>query len=395
MSSNDWLDKDFYKVLGVSKDVSEQDLKKAYRKLARQWHPDQNPGDKAAEEKFKAIGEAYQVLSDPKQRKQYDALRAMASGGPRFRAGGPRSGSASDFEDAFSAMFADGAQMRFSTAGGDNPLSDILNAFAQQAAAGNAGGAGGPGGAGGAGGPGAEDFGTSYGNPFSGLFGGFGAGQNPAGTGPRGRGAAGGSGPGSGGAGASEGRRGFSLRPQKGADLSASTTLTFKQAYNGATVRLKVNGEALTVRIPAGVRDGQKIRLRGKGRPGTGGAEAGNLVVTVKVQSHPYLRLEGKDLCFALPVTFPEATLGTQVEVPLPDGRTVSVKVPAGTQSGTQLRLPGYGLADASGTGDLVLNVQVAVPETLSRAAKKAVADFEKATKDADPRQGLAEQVRL
>ena len=377
MTSNDWLDKDYYQVLGVSKDVSVKDLKKAYRKLARQYHPDQNPGDKAAEEKFKSIGEAYAVLSDPQQRKQYDALRAMAGGGPRFRASTGRRGSASDFEDAFSAMFSSAPsgsfQTEYTTTGVN--LNDIFNMMGQ-AAAGDVPGASYPGyGAGGG------TFAGSAGAGAGGSFGGFGF-----------PGAGGNGGAGAGGNGGAA-RRG--LFKKNGADLSASTKLTFKQAFHGATVRLKLKGETITVRIPPGVKDGQKIRLKGKGQPGSGGGAPGNLVVPCHVEPHPYLRLEGKDLLFTLPVTFVEAIQGVLADVPLPDGGRVKVNVPPGTQSGQEIKIPGYGLQDKDSKGDLRLTVQVAVPQKLSRAAKKAIQDFSAATQGADPRAQLEKQVVL
>lgn len=365
MPSSDWLSKDYYRVLGVDKDVSDKDLKKAYRKLARQYHPDQNPGDKAAEEKFKSIGEAYSILSDPQQRKQYDALRAMAGGGPRFRAGSSRQGSAADFEDAFSAMFGGGGgpSMRFTATGSGAPdFSDILNMFAQQASA--------------------SDGATAYGSPF----------MTPQ-PGPRPApppSAAGGGRPSGG-----NRRRGFSFRSARGEDLRASTTLSFKQALAGATVRLKVDSKTMTVRIPAGVHDGQKIRLRGKGLPGTGSGEPGDLVVSVRVEPHPLWRVEGKNLCLDLPVSFSEAALGTTVSLPLPDGKTVSVKVPAGTSSGAVLRVSGHGVEGKSGKGDLLLTVRVMVPQTLSKSARKAVEEFAKATESANPRADLAERLKL
>lgn len=362
MTSNDWLDKDYYQVLGVSKDASAPEIKKAYRKLARKFHPDQNPGNKTAEEKFKSIGEAYAVLSDGEQKKKYDALRAMASGGPRFRAGNSRRGSAEDFEDVFSAMFQGGSASSARPNMAD--FSDILNMFSSGAPAG---GSGGPGG--------------SYPNDFSGFSftSPMSSPSNPAASGP---------------GAASASKRGF-FRSQRGADLTASTTLTFKQAFKGATVRLRTEGSTMTVRIPAGVRDGQKIRLRGKGRPGSGGGEAGDLVVSVKVQPHSYLSLEGRDLHFALPLTFAEAVFGGEVSVPLPDSSTINVDIPAGSQSGSQLRVPGRGLRDNNGVGDLVLTLNVAVPQDLSMTASAAVKAFAKATKGADPREGLAGQVVL
>lgn len=380
MGSNDWLDKDYYAILGVSKGVSDKDLKKAYRKLARKYHPDQNPGNRAAEEKFKTIGEAYAVLSDPAQRKKYDALRAMASGGPRFRAGTSRHGTAADFEDAFSAMFTSGfgggnGGMRY--ASGNPDLGDILNMFTNAADAAERGGRNA--------GSGATypGFGTTF--PDSG------AGASFYGNAPR---AGNNSAPGSAG-GAGGGNRWFSFRAQNGADISASTKLTFKQAYNGATVRLKLREETITVRIPPGVHDGQKIRLRGKGQPGSNGGEPGNLVVTCHVDPHPYLQLDGKDLRFTLPVTFAEAVEGALITVPLPDGSTVKVNVAPGTQSGEEIRIPGYGLKTKNGRGDLRLLIQVAVPRDLSKPAKLAMRAFSEATKNANPRAQLERLVAL
>lgn len=379
MGSNDWLDKDYYAVLGVSKGVSDKDLKKAYRKLARQYHPDQNPGNREAEEKFKTIGEAYAVLSDPAQRKKYDALRAMAAGGSRFRAGASRHGTAADFEDAFSAMFTsgfgggNGGSARYTA--GNPDLGDILNMFSNAADAAersrNSGaGASYPG------------FGTTFPNTSASSY--YGNTARPAG------GSGSGNGEGNGGS-----NRWFSFRAQNGADISASTKLTFKQAYNGATVRLRLREETITVRIPPGVHDGQKIRLRGKGQPGSNGGEPGNLVVTCCVEPHPYLHLDGKDLCFTLPVTFAEAVQGALITVPLPDGSTVKVNVAAGTQSGEEIRIPGYGLKTKSGRGDLRLQIQVAVPRDLSKAAKQAMQAFTEATKNANPRAQLDRLVAL
>ncbi|MDR3107326.1 MAG: DnaJ domain-containing protein, partial [Bifidobacteriaceae bacterium] len=198
MAGQDWFEKDFYKTLGVTKDADEAAIKKAYRKLARALHPDANPGDSAAEERFKEVSEAYSVLSDAEQRKQYDSVRAMASGGARFAAG-PGGTAGGGFDDMFSAMFGGGGgtRVRYSTGGAEAfNFDDILGAF---------GGAGGG-------------------------FSGFG--------GP-GRGAAG---------------------PMAGADTRASVTLPFREAAAGSTQVLTVDGQSMTVRIPAGVRNGQKIK---------------------------------------------------------------------------------------------------------------------------------------
>ncbi len=328
MSGQDWLEKDFYAVLGVPKDADAASIKKAYRKLARTMHPDHNPGDAAAEAKFKEVGEAYAVLSDPEQRQQYDQLRAMA-GGARFRAGagGPGAGPAGGFEDLFGGVFG-------GAGGGGSRVR-----FPQGAP-----------GAGGAGAGGFEDI-------LGGLFGGGGFGQTRA--------------------------------ARRGADLSAVTTLPFRQAVEGSTVALGVEGRTVKARIPAGVRDGQKIRLRGKGRPGENGAPAGDLEVTVRVTPHPVFALDGNNLRVTLPVAFDEAALGAEVPVPTLDGGTVRLKIPAGTPSGRTLRVKGRGVTTASGTGDLLVTVQVVVPQRLSAAAKEAVQAFGIATSGEDPRADL------
>jgi len=330
MTGQDWLEKDFYATLGVGKDADADAIKKAYRKLARQFHPDQNPGDSAAEEKFKSVGEAYAVLSDPEQRKQYDTLRAMAGGGARFSAGRGGAGGAG-FEDLFGDMFGTGAgagtggqRVRYTTQGQGQ----------------NAGGF--------------EDI-------LSGMFGGGGFGS----------------------------RR----RPQRGADVTTAATLPFRSAVEGSTVQLTVDGRTMTTRIPPGVHDGQKIRLRGKGRPGQNGGEPGDLIVTVNVEPHPLFSLDGKNVRITVPVTFDEAALGATIEVPTLDGRTVRVKVPAGTPSGRTLRVRRKGLNVKNGPdGDLLVTVNVVVPSRLSSAAKDAVKAFAAANEGVNPREGLIEQ---
>jgi len=312
MTGQDWIEKDFYAILGVPKDADQATIKKAYRKLARELHPDQNPGDAKAEARFKEVGEAYAVLSDPEQRRQYDQLRAFA-GGARFSAPSGAGG----FEDIFGGLFGGGmpgggrTRVRFSQGGG---FEDIL----------------------------------------SGMFGG-----------------------------------GFGPTPRRGADVHAQTTLSFRQAVEGATVSLAVDGRTVTTRIPAGVRDGQKIRLRGKGRSGEAGGEPGDLHVTVHVTPHPVFSLDGNDVRVTVPVTFPEAALGAEITVPTLDGGSVRLKVPAGTPSGRVLRARGKGITTAKGTGDLLVTVQVVVPQRLDRAARAAVEAFAEATADGDPRADL------
>ena len=322
MTGQDWLEKDFYAVLGVPKDADAATIKKAYRKLARTKHPDHNPGDAQAEAEFKRIGEAYAVLSDAEQREQYDQLRAM-TGGARFTSGGRGTGG---FEDILGGMFGAGGttRVRYSTGGGG-------------------GGAGG-----------FEDL-------LGGMFG---------------------------------GGAGFQRGPQPGADLSAVVELPFRQAVEGSTVSLAVEGRTVNARLPAGVRDGQKIRLRGKGRAGEPGAPAGDLVVTVRVTPHPVFTLDGANLKLTVPVAFDEAALGATIEVPTLDGSTVKVKVPEGTPSGRTLRVKGRGVENPKGAGDLLVTVQVVVPQKLTPAAREAVQAFGIATSGEDPRADLIARAR-
>jgi molecular chaperone DnaJ len=324
VASQDWFDKDFYKVLGVSKDVSDSELKKTYRKLARQYHPDSNAGDAKAEARFKEISEAYSVLSDPEQRAEYDQVRAMGSGA-RFTSGG--SGQPGGFDDVFGGMFGGGGGRR---------------AGFQQG--------------------GFEDL-------LGGMFGGGGGfGQSTGGY------------------------RGYG-GPTRGRDFEASTTLDFVTAIRGETITLQPQGgKSLRVKIPAGVSDGQKIRLRGKGEPSPDGGETGDLVLTVSVRKHPVFERDGLNLRVDVPVTFVEAALGATVEVPTLGGEPVRLRVAAGTPSGRVLRVKGRGVTTTKGTGDLLATVVVAVPSHLTDAAKKHLEEFAKAMPDENPRADLLDK---
>jgi molecular chaperone DnaJ len=334
MASQDWLDKDFYAVLGVAKDADTAEIKKAYRKLAKQYHPDRNAGDDAAEQKFKDVGEAHAVLSDPEQRREYDAIRSMAGGGARFTAGGP--GGGAGFEDIFSAFGGGGggSRVRYSTGGG-SPFAG-----------------------GGAGEPDLEDILSMFGGGGGAGFGGQGAGFRA----PRG--------------------------PVKGQDLTARTELSFRDAVEGRTIALTVNGEKVNAKVPAGVKDGQKIRLRGKGAHGDNGADRGDLILTVSVGKHSVYGRDGVNLTIDLPVTFAEAALGATVAVPTLDGSQVKVRIAPGTPSGRVLRLKGRGIATKKATGDLLAKVQIIVPTELSEAEREAVEVLRDARTD-DPRAAL------
>ncbi|QCX78071.1 Chaperone protein DnaJ [Streptomyces sp. YIM 121038] len=388
MSTKDFIEKDFYKVLGVPKDATEAEIKKAYRKLARENHPDANKGNAKAEERFKEISEANDVLGDPKKRKEYDEARALFGNGG-FRPGPGAGGGTFNFD-----------------------LGDLF-------------GGGAPGG----GGAGAGGFGGGLGDVFGGLFnrGGAGAGTR---TQPR-RGqdiesevtlsfteavegatvplrmssqaackACSGTGDKNGtprvcptcvgtGQVSRGGGGGFSLTDPcvdcKGRGLIAETPCEVCHGSGRAK-----SSRTMQVRIPAGVSDGQRIRLRGKGAPGERGGPAGDLYVVVHVDAHPVFGRKGENLTVTVPVTLPEAALGGEVRVPTLGGVPVTLKLPPGTPNGRTMRVRGKGPARKDGTpGDLLVTVEVAVPATLSPAAKEALEEYREATADLDPRAEL------
>jgi molecular chaperone DnaJ len=325
MASQDWFDKDFYKVLGVSKGISDAELKKTYRKLARQYHPDSTQGDAAAESKFKEISEAYSVLSDKERREEYDQIRAMGSGA-RFQAPG---GAGGGFEDVFS---------RFSRSGNSQQadFDDLFTMFGEQGGR----------------------FGSGrFGQPTGGF---------------RGQGG-----------------------PHRGADVTARTTLDFQTAVRGETITLAGDdGKPFKVKIPAGVADGQKIRLRGRGRPSPDGGEHGDVVVAITVRPHPVFTREGLNLRVTVPVTFTEAALGATIEVPTLGGDPVKLRVAPGTPSGRVLRVKGRGVETAKGTGDLLAEVQVAVPTHLDDRAREALERFHELEPKENPRADLMSKAR-
>ena len=302
--------KDYYKVLGVSADASEDDIKRAYRKLARKHHPDVNPGDAEAEERFKEIAEAYHVLGDGERRAAYDR--------------GP---------EQFAQEF---------------DLSEFFQQFGQ--------------GFGGHGARGGVHFDVGGMGDIFDIFGGAG--------GARGR----------------PGSTGGWTPTQAGRDVEVTVPLSFEEAIHGVerTVRYgrptAGGGETASskVRIPAGIEDGKRIRVRGRGEPGQGGAPAGDLFLRVKVQPHPTFSREGADLRVGLPVTVYEAGLGGTIRVPTLDG-TTSIRLPAGTRNGQVIRLTGKGAPKPKNEGqrgDLYVTVRIELPENLSERAKELLAAF-------------------
>jgi len=383
VSTKDWVEKDFYKVLGVAKDAKPEDIKKAYRKLARENHPDQNPGNPEAERRFKEMSEANDVLSSETKRKEYDeARRLFGGGGFRFPRSGGAGGAGGPVDDLFRQA-------------GDSNISDI----------------------------------------FGGLFNGAGGTtrtqRTSASRGPR-RGSD------------VEGEvtvdflqaiEGVTVGMQMVSDAAcdqchgtgakAGTVPKVCPTCEGSGMQTSTSGgvfavtepcrdcrgrgmvvddpcpvchgsgrgrstRTMQVRIPAGVTDGQRIRLKGKGGTGENGGAAGDLYVVVNVRSHPVFGRKGDNLTLTAPVTFNEAALGAEIEVPTLGGVPVTLRVPAGTPNGRTFRVRGKGVAKRDGSrGDLLVSVEVVVPESLSDEARAALTSFGTAVGEVNPRAKL------
>ncbi|MDQ1686989.1 MAG: molecular chaperone DnaJ [Frankiaceae bacterium] len=366
MSARDYVEKDYYAALGVSKDVAAADIKKAYRKLARKYHPDANSGDAKAEEKFKEISEAYDVLSDPTKRKEYDEARTLFGGGGfRVPHGGPAgAGTTFDVGDLFGG----------NAGGGGGGLGDLLGGLF-----------GGRRGGGAAGPRRGADVEAEVTLSFTDATEGAtvpltlsgpqtcptcsGTGAKP-GTTPRVCPVCSGTGM------STNNQGGFAFaepcRQCRGRGLliddPCPTCHGDGQAISSRTIR---------ARIPAGVANNQRIRLKGKGQPGARGGPAGDLIVTVHVQSHTLFGRKGDNLTVKVPVTFAEAALGATVKVPTLDGPPVTVKIPPGTPNGKVLRVRGKGVKKRDGSrGALLVTVEVVVPHDLSDEAREALATY-------------------
>jgi curved DNA-binding protein len=315
------MPQDYYQTLGVSRNASEDEIKKAYRKLARQYHPDRNPGDKQAEAKFKEVQDAYDVLSDKAKRSQYDQFGFAgpnAGFGGGFPGGGPRT----------QTFHFGGGPGGFDFQGIDpENLQDILRMF---------------GGGRGMGGMGAEDMADLFGRQARG------------------------------------GGRGRGRRAAPAQDVEAEVTIPFLVAAQGGTVDLRVGDQTLSVKIPAGVEDGQVLRLGGQAPGG------GDLRLKLRVEEHPYFRREGNNVILEVPLSLPEAVLGTKVDVPTLDGTKLTVKVPAGASSGTRLRLRGKGIKG----GDQYIEVKVVVPAAKDDRSRELIEEFARLNPQ-DPRAGL------
>ena len=305
MAAKDLYEKDFYKVLGVDKKAAADEIKKKYRALARDLHPDKTKGDSAKEEKFKAVSEAYEILSDTKKRAEYDEARSLFErGGFRSPQGGFQGG---DFHDVF---------------GSGNP----------------------------------QDI-------FATLFGG-------------------------------SGRRG----PRKGQDLQTEATITFRESVFGTTLDLHLatdRGQAqdISARVPTGVADGAKIRVKGKGNAGEAGP--GDLFIQLHVKPHPIFSRKGENLVITLPVTFAEAALGADIKVPTMAGDDVTVRIAPGTPNGRTLRVKGRGITKGSTTGDLLVTVEVQVPQRVDGKALEALKSFAEETAAEDVRSDFVSKAKI
>jgi curved DNA-binding protein len=295
MTSND-----FYQTLGISRTASEKDIKQAYRKLARKYHPDVNPGDKSAEAKFKDINNAYEVLSDPEKRKKYDQF-------------GDKWQYADQFASAQGNPF--GGASGFRNAGGDNSSYQYVDM---------------------------SEMGD-LGELLKGFTGGFGG-------------------------------RGRTSRPRQGRDIDTSTEITLEEAYNGTTRLIQdTYGHRIEVKIPAGVKNGQRIKVAGKGEPGLASGPSGDLYLAVSILEHPVFHLNGNDIHVEVPVPLTDAILGGEASVPTPKGKNLALKIPEETQNGKVFRLAGQGMPEVGKDtrGDLFAKVKVILPENITEHEKE------------------------
>ncbi|MDO5068520.1 MAG: molecular chaperone DnaJ [Propionibacteriaceae bacterium] len=374
MSTKDWIEKDYYKVLGVDKKATADEIKKAFRKIARDNHPDQNPGDKKAEARFKEASEANSVLSDPDKRKEYDEARSLFGSGARFG----RPGQGGGFEDLFRNAGGDqgglgdlfgnlfsGGQRRSSTRGprrGADIEGEVSLSFEQ-----------------------AVEGTTVAMRTVS----------DQACTACRGTGARTGTLPKvcvtCEGTGMTSSAAGGVFAMSEPCPDCRGRGLVVEDpcpACDGSG-RGK-SSRTVNVRVPAGVTDGQRIRIKGKGAPGQNGGAAGDLYVDVKVTPHKLFGQQGTNLTLNVPVTFAEASLGAEIRIPTLNGPSVKLKIPANTPNGRTLRVRGKGVRRKDGTmGDLLVTVQVQVPEQLSEAAKEALKEYAEKSGQEDPRAAL------
>jgi molecular chaperone DnaJ len=368
----EWFEKDYYRVLGVPESASAKDIKSAYRKLSRKYHPDANSGDDAAEERFKEISAAYDVVGDADKRKEYDEVRRLGPAAAGFPGGGPGGGpggfsfgEGADLGDLLGGLFNRGGGRRGGSRGGGPHRGQDLEAELHLTF---------------------EDAVTGVTTavhltsdaPCSTCHG---SGAKP-GTSPRQCANCGGQGV------VSDNQGLFSF--SQPCPVCGGRGVTIESpcpTCRGTGVERRPR--EVKLRVPTGVDDGQRIRLKGRGGPGRNGGPAGDLYVVVRVSPHPLFGRNGKNLTLTAPITFAEAALGGDIKVPTLQSDPVTLRVPAGTRSGRTFRVKGKGVPLAKGAGDLLVTVEVAVPSKLSSAERKAVEALREASTGESPRAHL------
>jgi molecular chaperone DnaJ len=386
LSTKDFLEKDFYKVLGVAKGADADEIKKSYRKLARKYHPDANKGDPKAEERFKEISEAYNVLSDEKRRKEYDDARSLfGAGGVRMPGSGGGGGYNFDLGDLF------GNAPGGTGGGAGGRLGDLLGGmFGGRTTTQTRPRRG-------------ADVETEAPLSFGDSIDGATVSLHLAGEGPcqtcKGTGAKAGTVPrvcptceGTGQASRNLGNFAFSepCKSCRGRGLVVDDPCPTCSGSGRA-----MSTRTIQARIPAGVGDGQRIKLKGKGAPGERGGPAGDLYVRVHVAPHPVFGRSGHNLTVTVPVTFAELALGAEIKVPSHRGMPVNFRIPAGTPNGRTFRIPGKGVRRSDSTmGDLLVTVNVQVPKSLDSEARETLETFRKLTGGDDPRADLLRQAK-
>lgn len=317
MAENEWLTKDFYQVLGVSQEADAAQITKAYRKLARQYHPDVNKSPDA-EEKFKGISEAYDVLNDPQQRQKYDAIRKFGAGGARFTGGSGAGGfGGAGFADVFSSMFGGGRSSGGYASGNNQQMEDMLASM-------------------------------------------FGGGRH------------------AGGYSFNSGQAYNPPTPERGKDINSVINLTLRQAVKGATVSLAVGGKKFKIHIPAGVHEGQKIRLSGRGREGKHGGSKGDMYLTIHVEPHDVWRLDADRIIGVLPVSIGQAVAGAKVKMKTLDSDDVTVKIPSGSSSGNLVNLGHFNTAGKR--YEMFAELSIQVPKSPNSSLKKMARSFDDAS---------------
>lgn len=372
-AQREWFEKDYYRVLGVSETATQKDIKSAYRKLSRKYHPDANPGDKPAEDRFKEVSAAYDVVGDAEKRKEYDEVRKLGPMGAGFGGpggpggagpGGARFENISDLGDLFGGLFGRRGRGGPATGGrGPGPhrgqdLEASLHMDFEDAARGLTT--------------------TIHLTSEASCSTCHGTGARP-GTSPH-------TCPECDGRGVLDSNQGLFSFSQPCPRCAGRGYTVDDPCPTCRGTGVEHRPREVKVRLPAGVEDGQRIRLRGRGGPGRNGGPAGDLYVTVSVASHPLFGRRGRDLTLVVPVTFPEAALGADVEVPTLEGGSVKVRIPPGTKSGKTLRVRGKGVDDGKSRGDLLVTVEVAVPQRLSATERKAVEALAAASDGSSPR---------